>query len=208
MDRLLRHALAASLIVHGAILLARGPVTNLQPPPPPLEARLLSPEPPNETRPTPLPPPRASSPAQANQRTPRPERKILAAAAPTPTASATTPIAPEEPAPTPVITNAVVTPAPPAPLEPPRFDAAYLANPPPPYPLSARRRGIEGTATVEARIGPEGDAREVRLANSAGDAALDTAALEAVRHWRFVPARRGGQAVEAWVRIPLVFRLN
>lgn len=32
--------------------------------------------------------------------------------------------------------------------------------------------------------------------------------MDAVRGWRFVPARRGEQAVEAWVRIPLVFRLN
>ena len=98
--------------------------------------------------------------------------------------------------------------APVAVVEPPRYDAAYLANPPPAYPASARRRGIEGTTTVEARVGPGGEAREVKLAASAGDAALDGAALEAVRGWRFVPARRGDLAVEAWVRIPLVFRLN
>jgi protein TonB len=95
-----------------------------------------------------------------------------------------------------------------APLELPRFDAAYLANQPPVYPSSARRRGVEGTTIVEARVGLAGDARDVKLAVSAGDEALDRAAMEAVRTWRFVPARRGEQLIEASVRIPLVFRLN
>jgi protein TonB len=93
-------------------------------------------------------------------------------------------------------------------FEPPRFNATYLANPPPPYPASARRRGIEGAVFIDARVGVGGEARELKLATSSGDAALDSAAMDAVRGWRFVPARRGEQAVEAWVRIPLVFRLN
>lgn len=92
-------------------------------------------------------------------------------------------------------------------LELPRFDADYLANPPPAYPVSARRRGIEGTVLLDVRVGPGGEAREVKLARGAGETALDEAAYEAVRGWRFVPARRGAEAVEAWVRIPVVFRL-
>lgn len=95
-----------------------------------------------------------------------------------------------------------------APLELPRFDADYLANPPPAYPPSARRRGIEGTVVVEARVGLRGDAQDVKLVESAGYEALDRAAIEAVRSWRFVPAHRGDQLVEALVRIPLIFRLN
>lgn len=93
-------------------------------------------------------------------------------------------------------------------LELPRYDAAYLANPPPAYPLSARRRGIEGTVLLEALVSPAGEARDIRLVASAGDTMLDEAAREAVRHWRFVPARRGAEPVEAWVRIPVVYRLN
>lgn len=93
-------------------------------------------------------------------------------------------------------------------LESPRFAAAYLANPPPSYPLSARRRGSEGTVTIDVRVGATGEAKELKLVTSAGDTVLDLAALDAVRGWRFVPAHRGEQAIEAWVRIPLVFRLN
>jgi len=36
---------------------------------------------------------------------------------------------------------------------------------------------------------------------------LDNAALEGVREWKFVPARKGAEPVEGWVRVPIVFRL-
>ena len=111
------------------------------------------------------------------------------------------------PMPTPAPATAIALTAPAA-VELPRFDAAYLANQAPAYPSSARRRGIEGTTIVEARVGLAGDPRDIKLAVSAGDDALDRAAMEAVRTWRFVPARRGDQLIEASVRIPLVFRLT
>ena len=37
---------------------------------------------------------------------------------------------------------------------------------------------------------------------------LDRAAEDAVARWRFVPARRGESAVEAWVLVPIVFKLK
>jgi protein TonB len=37
---------------------------------------------------------------------------------------------------------------------------------------------------------------------------LDQAALQAVKQWHFVPAQRGGEAVAAWVEVPIVFRLE
>jgi hypothetical protein len=36
----------------------------------------------------------------------------------------------------------------------------------------------------------------------------DAAALATVKHWRFSPARKGGEALEAWVLVPIVFRLE
>jgi protein TonB len=29
-----------------------------------------------------------------------------------------------------------------------------------------------------------------------------------VKGWRFVPARRGAQNIEGWVRVPVVFKLE
>lgn len=91
---------------------------------------------------------------------------------------------------------------------PPVFDAAYLLNPQPPYPLSARRRGIEGKVLLRAEVRPDGLCGRVELKKSSGWEMLDQAALQAVQSWHFVPARRGDQAVTAWVEIPINFRLG
>jgi protein TonB len=91
---------------------------------------------------------------------------------------------------------------------PPAFNAAYLRNPPPRYPLAARRNSEEGTVLLRVLVTIDGAAARVELDRSSGSASLDGAALEAVRHWRFVPARRGTLNVEDWVRVPVVFRLE
>jgi len=54
----------------------------------------------------------------------------------------------------------------------------------------------------------EGIASTVELEKSSGSATLDNAAREAAKGWRFVPARRGADPVEAWVLVPVVFRLE
>jgi protein TonB len=90
----------------------------------------------------------------------------------------------------------------------PVFSAAYLNNPPPPYPIVARRRGIVGMVVLRAEVSPEGHCLQARVTKSSGFGPLDEAALEAVKKWRFVPARRGGQAVSAWVEIPVNFKLE
>jgi periplasmic protein TonB len=91
---------------------------------------------------------------------------------------------------------------------PPVFNAAYLRNPPPRYPPAARRSGEEGTVTLKVLVSAEGAPVRVELDQSSGSAPLDSAALDAVKGWRFVPARRGAQNVEGWVRVPVVFRLE
>lgn len=93
-------------------------------------------------------------------------------------------------------------------IEPPRYNAAYLSNPPPAYPLSARRRGIEGTVLVRAEVAAGGECLRAELKKSSGAEVLDQAALEAVKKWRFVPAKRGSQAVVAWVEVPITFKLE
>lgn len=217
MDRSLRHTLIVSAALHVAAVATLHPAVRQVPPRSVIEARVL-------------PAPAAAGPVSAPvsapaalHRPPSGERPTAAKAArltETPIVTPTPATLHEGAVPVPVsamIPEASTTGALPATsaaavaapaLEPPRFDVTYLANPPPTYPASARRRGVEGTVAVDARIDRQGAAREVRLAASAGDDALDGAALDAVRHWRFVPARQGDQAVEAWVRVPLVFRLN
>jgi protein TonB len=74
--------------------------------------------------------------------------------------------------------------------------------------VAARRNGEEGTVLLRVLVTPDGKAGKVELDRSSGSAVLDQAAAEAVSRWRFVPARRDAEAVEAWVVVPMVFRLE
>lgn len=89
----------------------------------------------------------------------------------------------------------------------PSHTASYLRNPPPRYPRLAQRARIEGTAVIRALVTAAGRCGQARVEVSSGDESLDLAALDAVSAWQFVPASRDGSAVDAWVEIPVEFRL-
>lgn len=101
-----------------------------------------------------------------------------------------------------------VSPIPPAHEE----RAAILAAPValnrivPAYPRSARRKGHEGSVTVEFSIYNDGGVVAAEVAESSGHAELDRAALSAVETARFAPAADGGR--DGRFRLTLDFRLN
>ena len=95
-----------------------------------------------------------------------------------------------------------------APTTPPSFGAEYLRNPAPRYPVAARRAGEQGTVTLKVLVGMDGMPQRVEVEKTSGSPRLDSAALDAVRRWRFVPARRGSTPIESWVLVPVVFRLE
>ncbi len=90
----------------------------------------------------------------------------------------------------------------------PSFNAALLRNPAPGYPIVARRNGEQGTVTIKVLVARDGTPANVSVDKTSGYARLDNAALETVRLWRFAPARQGAQPMEAWVLVPIVFRLE
>lgn len=77
----------------------------------------------------------------------------------------------------------------------------------PEYPARARRRGWEGRVLLVVRVRADGAAETVRVASSSGHGILDRAARDAVRRWRFNPARRAGISVAASLEVPVTFRL-
>ena len=87
-----------------------------------------------------------------------------------------------------------------------RFDADYLHNPAPTYPSQSRRLKEEGTVLSLVRVSAEGSPANVEVRQSSGFERLDEAALQAVRQWRFVPAKRGSQNVAASVLVPIQFK--
>jgi protein TonB len=78
----------------------------------------------------------------------------------------------------------------------------------PSYPGTARRLGIQGTTTLRIFVSADGRVTDVVVEQSAGHPDLDHAASDAVRRWRFEPARRGTEAVGMWVLLPVEFRLR
>jgi periplasmic protein TonB len=132
---------------------------------------------------------------------PRPVAVREPVAVPTPLA-----VVPAPPAPAPAEPRA---PAPPPPaMTAVRFDAAYLNNPAPGYPLQSRRRGEQGQVLLRVQVDAQGLPEQVEIHQGSGHARLDAAALEAVRRWRFVPARRGDEAIAASVLVPILFRME
>lgn len=92
--------------------------------------------------------------------------------------------------------------------EPPKFGVAYLNNPAPEYPRMSKRAGEEGRVFLKVLVSAEGRPDSVEVSKSSGFERLDNAALNAVKQWRFEPARKGGKAISAFVIVPLSFTLN
>jgi protein TonB len=78
----------------------------------------------------------------------------------------------------------------------------------PSYPANARRLGVQGTTLLSVFVAADGRVADVVVKQSAGHPDLDQAAADAVRRWRFEPARRGNEPVAMWVLLPVEFRLR
>jgi protein TonB len=84
----------------------------------------------------------------------------------------------------------------------------YRLNPIPEYPMIGRKRGYQGTVTLEVLVNREGRVEDLRLSASSGYSVLDQAALTSVKTWLFDPGTRGGEKVDMWVKVPVRFQLE
>lgn len=85
---------------------------------------------------------------------------------------------------------------------------AYLRNPAPSYPKSAKRRRLEGVVELKVQVSADGSVLSLSIFKSCGHNALDRSALQTVRNWRFLPAKRNGKAVNSDVIVPIRFQLR
>jgi protein TonB len=84
---------------------------------------------------------------------------------------------------------------------------ACLHCPEPPYTDEARKAKLQGNVTLRVLIGADGRAARIQLVKGLG-LGLDEQALQAIRSWRFVPARDAHrQPVPTWVTIETRFQL-
>ena len=83
----------------------------------------------------------------------------------------------------------------------------YYYNPKPRYPTTAQKHGWQGTTLLHIEVQPSGEAGKIEVAQSSGYSLLDNASIEAVRSWKFVPARLGDRAISGTVEVPITFKL-
>ncbi|HXA26556.1 MAG TPA: energy transducer TonB [Acetobacteraceae bacterium] len=76
------------------------------------------------------------------------------------------------------------------------------------YPEIARRRGEEGRVMLRVDVSADGMPLDVSVAGTSGHPSLDSAALSAVRQWRFIPATQAGRSVAAVADVPIRFHLE
>jgi TonB family protein len=77
----------------------------------------------------------------------------------------------------------------------------------PSYTDEARRRAVEGDVVLEIVVRRDGTVGDIRVKRSLG-AGLEQRAIDAVRQWRFGPARRQGSPVDVVVEVSVEFKLR
>jgi len=81
-----------------------------------------------------------------------------------------------------------------------------LYAPDPEYSDEARKAKYQGTVVLWVVIGPDGRPKDIRVQRSLG-MGLDQKAVEAVKLWKFEPARKDGQPVPVQINVEVSFRL-
>jgi TonB family protein len=81
-----------------------------------------------------------------------------------------------------------------------------LFTPEPEYSEEARRAKYQGTVVLWLVVGPDGRPRDLRVLRSLG-LGLDEKAVEAVRQWKFEPARKNGTPVAVRINVEVDFKL-
>jgi TonB family protein len=81
----------------------------------------------------------------------------------------------------------------------------YLA---PQFPDVARKRGLDGWVDLQFVVGTDGAVSDVAVVGAQPVGVFEQAALDAVRHWRYQPVLRAGQAISQHARVRLRFTVQ
>ncbi len=85
---------------------------------------------------------------------------------------------------------------------------SFRTHVPPHYPTQSLQAKEEGLVVLKVRVLADGTPGEVDIEKSTATPALDQAAVDAVKRWRFNPAVRDGKATGGWVLVPIKFSMD
>jgi TonB family protein len=87
-----------------------------------------------------------------------------------------------------------------------RFNPCHLTyRVEPEYPLEAQQQHVEGPVKIHLTIGADGSVQSARLIG--GPPALTSAAMDAAKYWRYMPALLNGEPVATEQDVEIDFRL-
>jgi periplasmic protein TonB len=198
---LLTQANPGSLTVQG---LQRRMATATRPAPAPVVAETATAEPAAA-------PAVVVAPVASRDVAPAPSRDTAAASAPVRSAPAS-PATAATAEPTPAIPEPVVASRPPpaAPAAPVSraSEPVPLVKVSPEYPAAAKKRRTEGWVELQFLVGVDGIPRNIEVLRAQPPGMFDRAAIRAMTRWKFKPAERDGQPVEARAKTTVGFKLG
>lgn len=74
----------------------------------------------------------------------------------------------------------------------------------PDYPAAMKNQGVSGLVMVKCTVDDQGNVAETAVVKSSNEA-FDKNAIDAVKKWKFKPARQDGNAISVQVTIPIKF---
>ena len=84
--------------------------------------------------------------------------------------------------------------------------AVLVQRVPPVYPVNALKSQVQGQVLVNATIGKDGIPKDLKVIK--GDQRLVTAALTAIRQWRYRPATLASQPIETQAVVTVTFAVK
>lgn len=95
-----------------------------------------------------------------------------------------------------------------APVSMPNSEASELNNPKPPYPAISKKLREQGLVLLKACISANGSLDSLDLKQGSGFSRLDQVALQTVKQWKFIPAKKGGTPIPMCYELPVKFILE
>jgi len=87
-------------------------------------------------------------------------------------------------------------------------DPVATAKVSPDYPPAAKKRRTEGWVELQFMVGVDGVPRQIQVLRAQPAGLFDRSAVRALGRWKFRPAQRDGQPVEALARTTINFKLG